>query len=235
MARQFRHLTFALACAAALFGHLHAQAERPSERKLRFTVFAPEVPTGLAYVVSMKPEKFSSLVFFPSARSPAYEHVGAGPLQFVDETTREPVASVAVPPNVKEALLVFFPAPPQPGSTLRYHVYVHDDGETKYGAGGLAVLNFSGLTLNGTIDRQQVDVTEGDQGPFNVGLSAKVQLTTTFHERKLQSYAETITLGQDGRALLILLPPFRKGSIEVQTRVLLDEIVAEKKEEKPKR
>lgn len=235
MAHQFRHLILVVASAAILTVRLGAQAGGTAA-KVHFTVFSPEVLTGVSYVARTKPEpKYMPLVFFPSARSPVYECDGVMPLQFVNTATNEVIGSVTVPPGMREPLLVFFPVAPKSGSSVRYHVYVHDDTTMKLEAGGLAVLNFSGLSLTGTIDRKKVELQEGYEGPFSVGTSAKVQLSTVFHGRKLQSYSDSIALGKDGRALLILLPPFRKGSIEVQTRVLLDEVVTDRKDEKPKR
>jgi hypothetical protein len=55
-----------------------------------------------------------------------------------------------------------------------------------------------------------------------VGAAAAITLRTPFKERNYQAYAETIFPGAIGRTLLLLLPPYRRGSLEVQSRVLLD-------------
>jgi hypothetical protein len=223
-------LIIALALAASLPGALPSQQETPSAAKLRFTVFSPGQIAGLSYAAVAKPAlKISPLIFFPNSRSPVYDYAGPMPLQFMDEKSGEIVASVDVPAEIQEPLLVFFPLQRPSDRGLRFHVYVHDDAKTRHGAGGLAVLNFSGLALSGTLDHTHVEWQDGYYGPYAVGASAAMQLSTLFRARKIQSYAETVALGKNGRALLILLPPFRKGSLEIQSRVLLDEIVPVKK------
>ena len=57
-----------------------------------------------------------------------------------------------------------------------------------------------------------------------VGRTANIVLRTTFKQRSYQSYATTLQLSAKQRALLILFPPFYKGSLEVQSRMLVDEL-----------
>ena len=58
---------------------------------------------------------------------------------------------------------------------------------------------------------------------MKVSRTAKIMLRTTLKGRSFQSYAEDLKLKKDERALLILFPPFYKGSLEVQSRLLIDE------------
>jgi hypothetical protein len=68
-----------------------------------------------------------------------------------------------------------------------------------------------------------VELTSGLNPPLPVGRSAKIVLTTVFKQRTYTSYSATIGLGRNERALVILFPPFNKGSLEVQPRLLVDE------------
>ena len=58
--------------------------------------------------------------------------------------------------------------------------------------------------------------------PLPVGRSASINLRTPFRDRTYQAYTETLLLQESDRALLLLLPPYHRGSLEVQSRVLTD-------------
>ncbi|QYM80119.1 hypothetical protein K0B96_05745 [Horticoccus luteus] len=225
MAFFLRHLALRGSLFLAVAVAAIAQPARPRELEVHFTVFAPTFVSDLAYrIKTERAVKLVPLTFFPTARSPVYAYRGPAPLEIVDEKSGEVVALADVPPNISEPLIILFPLTPAPTKGTRFRVYVHDDAKSKHGPGGLGVLNFSNLSLDGTVDRQAVQFGNGFYGPYNVGAVAKVMLRTRFRGRSLQTYADSIHLGRDGRALLLLLPPFYRGSLEVQTRILLDEV-----------
>ena len=85
------------------------------------------------------------------------------------------------------------------------------------------MLNLSGLSLSGTVNNEKVTLKAGLNPTLTIGRSAKVTLNTTFKNKTYQSYASTVSLGRNERALLILLPPFYPGALEVQSRLLLDQ------------
>ena len=196
-----------------------AQPADAPVRKIAFTVFATEPGEHVAYVPYPGATPVP-LAFFPTARSPHYLHRGPETMHFYDSVTGEPVASVAVPPAIRTALFIFT-ANDAPESE-RYRVQVVDEDMARSPPGTLRILNLSGLQLTGTINRRQVALREGLNGPMRVGASASVLLRTPFRDRSYQAYAETIPLGASGRGLLLLLPPYRRGALEVQSRVLLD-------------
>lgn len=224
MAHPLRHLI----AFATLASSVLAQTPRSADQALRFTVFSSQPIQGLSYaprpgVAAVK------VVFYPTARSPRYEFRGPMPLRLIDAGSGAVVAEVVVPPEIHDALLLVSPiaAPAAGGSksagALKYRVAVLDDGAASHGAGGLAVINFSGLALSGTIDGKTVTLQDGLNPAQAVGRSAKVVLKTTLKGRTYQSYTEDVKLKKNERALLILFPPFYKGSLEVQSRLLLDE------------
>lgn len=226
MAIPLRYLVVRAVLATSLSLALRLQAEPLPALELRFTVFAPSQLTGLAYVAESTPtQKIVPVVFYPTARSPVYVYRGAAPLQFVDLQSKTVVAIAEIPLEMHQPLLIFFPHSPSPGSGLRYEVYVHDDAPTRHTAGGLAILNFSGMEITGKIGRQVVELQRGFSGPYQVGKSVRVSFRIHIDNVAYQAYADTIRMGPDGRALLVLLPPFYKGSYEAQSRVLLDEPV----------
>jgi len=191
---------------------------------VRFSVFSPQPLADLAY----RPAAGAALEkvkFFPTARSPRYEYRGAMPLRFFEEGTQAIMAEASVPAGLREALLLFVPteAGAGPSGKPRFQIAVLDDGAARHAAGGLVIVNLSGLALSGTVNTQAVELKSGLHPPMSVGRSAKIVLTTLFKQRTYTSYSATIGLGRNERALLILFPPFNKGSLEVQPRLLVDE------------
>jgi hypothetical protein len=200
----------------AAFG-LRAQVPAP----VQFTVFSAKPIAGLGYAPrpNASPEK---ITFQPTSRSSRYEYRGAQPLRFVDTASGAVVAEAQIPAGMRDALLLFSPIE-KPVGTLRYQVAVLDDGAARHGAGGLAIINLSGLALSGTVNKESVTLKPGLNPTLNVGTSAKITLTTEFKNRRYQAYTGTASLGRTERALLILFPPFYQGGLEVQSRLLVDQ------------
>jgi hypothetical protein len=146
------------------------------------------------------------------------------PLRFVDASGTV-VAEASIPATLRDALLLFTPTEATAGAAggLRYQIAVLDDGATRHGAGGLAIINLSGLNLSGSVNTERITLKPGLNPTLSVGRTAKVAFTTTAKSKTYQSYTSTVTLGRNERALLILFPPFYKGAFEVQSRLLTDQ------------
>jgi hypothetical protein len=218
---------FLLANVAPSKGHA-AQAPAPVQ-VVRFTAFGVRPLTDVAFVprAQAAPQKVQ---FYPTARSPRYEYRGPAPMRFVDPETQEVVAEVTVPSGIQQAMLLFSPIDPKAAGAgkLRYQVAVLDDSVARHGAGGLAIINLSGLALSGTVNERAVTLQPGLNPTLPVGRAVKLHFTTVFKQKTYQSYAGGATLRSDERALLILFPPFNPGSLEVQSRLLLDRPLAAK-------
>ncbi len=215
-----RVICFALLSLAAvrLTWGQNAPASGPS---VRFTVFSAKPITELTYVsrIGGPPQK---VVFQPTARSARYEYRGPMPIRFVDATEGVAVAEAVIPAGMNNALLLFSPLEKAQGG-IRYQVAVLDDSAARQGPGGLAIINLSGLALEGTVNEHPITLKAGLNPPVAVTRAAIVTLTTVFKNRTYQSYTGNVTLGRNERALMILFPPFRPGALEVQSRVLLDQ------------
>ena len=209
---------FALFC-----GALHAQSPA-SFPPVRFTVFSGQPVKGVTYVprANIPPV---TLAFQPTARSARYEYRGAMPVRFMDSESGKPVAEANIPAGMQNALLLFSPIDPAKAGTsaLRYQVSVLDDGGGRHGPDGLAIINLSGLALSGTVNKQSVTLKSGLNPTLPVGRAATTKFSTMFKQRTHQSYTGNVTLGRNERALLILFPPFYAGSLEVQSRLLVDQ------------
>jgi len=218
MADALRYLIFTLCCGAALPAAVPAPA---SAQSVRFTVFSSQVVSGLTYT-PRSDQLPTSLVLYPTARSPRYEYLGAMPLHFTDATTHSIVAEATVPPAIANALVLLIPIDPAPASGLRYQTYVLDDTIARQSVGSLAIINFSGMELAGSLGGQPLTLTPGLNSAAAIGRSASLVLRTTIKNRTYQVYAGNVELAKNERALLLLLPPFYRGSFEVQSRLLID-------------
>ncbi len=218
MAGRLRYLI----CLFVLGAMTKARAEAPAAgvRHLSFTVFSAQPITGLMYRARMDAAS-SPIDFYPTARSPDYDYQGPASVCFWDGASGRIVAEVTVPLGITSALFLFAASGSVDGGA-RYQVRVLDDGLRSHAAGELRVLNYSGLNLSGTINRKRVMLPDGSALSPQVGRSADILLRAPFKDKSFQAYAETIPVGETGRALLILLPPYRPGALEVQSRLLLD-------------
>jgi hypothetical protein len=192
---------------------------------VRFTVFAAKGPAELGFVPrpGAAPQK---LQFYPTARSPRYEYRGPLPLRILDLNNGQVVAEAAIVPGTSDVLLLLTPlaadATGAAGSKLRYQVAVLDDGAIRHGPGGLVIVNLSGLELSGTVGKEAVTLKPGFNPPLTLAAATKVAFTSSFKGRPYPAYSGTVTLKRNERALLLLFPPFYKGSLEVQSRLLID-------------
>jgi hypothetical protein len=215
-----RRYLIALMLLASVGGSSCALAAPPL-RQFVFTVFSAEPVGRLMYVP--RPEAAPlPLAFYPTARSPRYAYTGPETVQLFDAVTGAVVAEVSVPSAIRSALFIVSAIDRPAATNLRYRVQVLDDGATQHPPGTLRILNLSGLPLSGTINGRPLTLKDGMNAPLRVGASAEVRLRTRFRDRSYQAYAETIALDDSGRALLLLLPPYRQGSLEMQSRVLRD-------------
>ena len=218
MAHALRYLILVLGGA----GWLAAADPAPAgTQALRFTIFSPRAVQGLTFTprVGQAPKP---LVLYPTARSPRYEYVGAMPLRITEAKTNAVVAEATVPREISTALILLVPLEPAPTTGRRYQTYVLDDTAVRQATGTLAIINFSGLELAGSLDGKPLALTAGLNPALPLGRTAALTLRTTVKNRVVQAYAGNIELGKNERALLLLLPPFYGGSPEVQSRLLID-------------
>ncbi|MEY2880823.1 MAG: hypothetical protein RLZZ15_3203 [Verrucomicrobiota bacterium] len=198
---------------------------QPAPSPLRFTVFAAKPLENITFLprAGAKPQP---VVFYPTARSPRYEFRGPWPLRFVDSTSGAVVAELAAPADTRDALLLFTPLQPAPATGPRFQITVVNATAAHHAAGQIAILNLGGATLTGTINGEPLTLPAGLSPPIAVGRSAKLVLRAGSAKRT--AYAGTVELGPKDRALLLLLPPYYKGSSELQARALIDQPSAAK-------
>lgn len=209
-------------------------AQEPSVERpitVRFTCYSVVAPMGPILFSPKDSGRPLPIEFFTSARSKIHDYTGQNPVIFFTETPasvvgeppiRTPLAQAAVPEKVTQPLFIFFPNPAvgTDSGALPFLVYVFDDGPAGLPPRHLALINVSGLEFVGKINGQIMFVKSGLTPPMSVGRSAHVELRTQFGQRFYQSYASSHPMLGTERVLMILLPPLRKGSIEIEVRLL---------------
>ncbi|MEO8866483.1 MAG: hypothetical protein ABI420_15780 [Opitutaceae bacterium] len=191
------------------------------ERQINFTVFAAAPVATLEYQ-PLPAAASVPLVFYPTARSQRYSYAGPEALIFRHALTGAVMAQITVPSDVKEALFILVAQKPSATSRDIFSVHVIDETLFRRAPDSLTILNLSGLPLAGTVNGNACVLSAGLNAAVRVGGVAAVTLRTPFRSRSYQAYAETIPVRNSTGALLVLLPPYRAGSLEVQSRVLLD-------------
>lgn len=196
-------------------------ASAPPERLVRFSVFSASGVENVVYSRSPNTRPVP-LVFYPTARSPEYTFRGDGPIRFQEVNSGTTIAEATIAPDVARALLVFeelrLPSP----AGARYRVRVLDDGGLRHNAGQLSIVNLSGLRLFGTVGTASLQLRSGANEPIPVGRGARILLRVDVNGRAYQAYAGAVELSGTERGLLILLPPYYAGSVEAQSRLLVD-------------
>lgn len=197
-------------------------AAQPAEPPpVRFTVFSLRPVKELAFVARPggAPQQ---VVFYPTARSPRYEFRGPMPVRFVEAGSGAVVAEATIPPAISEALLLFVALDTPTAAGLRFQIAVLDDGGARHGAGGMAIVNLSGLELSGVVGRHAVILKSGLHPALAVSGSTAIALRAAHDARTYPSYSDQLEMEPGERALLLLFPPYYPGSLEVQSRLLVD-------------
>ncbi|MBC7366141.1 MAG: hypothetical protein H7343_04900 [Undibacterium sp.] len=220
MAHAFRYLIIVLALALASAA-LSAAVPRSEPISVRFTVFSAHPIDGLGYRSATGATL--PLKFFPASRSARSAYNGPSPLNFVDAASGAVVAEAEVPAAIREPLLLFTTLPAPDARGLRYQVAVIDDSVTKLPPGHLAVVNLSGLKLTGTMDKTTLTLDAGLNAPVPFAAGASLRLYAMSRGTRVQSFSDTLKTARSARLLILLLPPARKGALEVQSRALSDE------------
>lgn len=215
----------AAVCVVALNATVYAAADGTTSQPapaIRFRVFALRPPAGLAFQPAAG-ASFQPIEFYPTARSPEYVCTGPMPLRFLDAAGNS-VAEVQLPATSSQALLIFVPRRDGNGRRPRFDILAFEDPPTAPSAGRFAVLNLSGLSLHGTFSGRRVAIGPGWQRLPGQG---RLELRTTHAGREYRAYSDHVALPAGERGLLILFPPFYAGSLEVQGRMLRDDVPEE--------
>jgi hypothetical protein len=190
-------------------------------RTITFRVFAAERIPPMEYEPTSLGDR-KPVLFYPTAFSPRYVYKGEGPIRFFRRGVSAPVLELNPPPELNEIVIMWLNTTPGSDAGPLGNVRVLDDAVLHRPLGTASILNVSGLSLRGVWDGKPIAIDEGLSALTSRSSAGTLELRTYFKNRWYPSYRETIEVRQGERALLLLLPPIRRGSLEVQSRWLVD-------------
>jgi len=134
-----------------------------------------------------------------------------------------PLATVPLPPASGRQLIVFQRSR---GSQTdeQYSVFVADDAEANFPAGSIRVLNTTGAEISSALNGNRFQLKQGQiSRPTHVGNSdARITVVARGADRYHLLYRNEFEFDDKGRALLILRPPAREGSLRVGGHLLYE-------------
>lgn len=216
MASTYRSLVVCF-CASIAGVDAAVAVNRPPARMLDFTVFAAEPMPRLAY----RPREDAPrcrVTLYPTARSARLAYAGPKRLEFFDFETGKAIAAVDLPEDIAHPLIVLSAGRAAGGVTAR----LIDDGPSRHGRGEIRLLNLSGLDLAGHAGDRDVTLGNGAEACGRAVRTAVISLMTEFHGRAYRSFHDAMACRENERILVLFLPPYRAGSLEIQSRVLHD-------------
>lgn len=231
--------------ATSLASPLFAALEEDPPIKIQFKVYADTRVQGLHYAsqtnqettsLSATTNTHSYPVTFNSGLSESYAYEGAQTIfffyeepvpvsdEFPDGIQRHLSASAEIPEGWTDVLLLFFPAESISKNMNRYHIYPLDNSESALPLGHLMFFNASGKEMQGVVGSRKIKLNHGPSTAFHLKQKTKIGLAAQTPKGYVQSYMDEIRVDDNQRARLILLPPFFAKSVEVQHRLLYENI-----------
>ena len=214
-----------------------AQVDRPRWLDFEFTVLANERLRDVAYVqlkesARGKPRPTASdfdvipMRVISQGRSDTYHYVGPPPLRFVltsgvAETLAvdRVIATVAEPVSAEQSLFVLIA-----NSEGAYSLLALDDGRSAHAEREIRLLNLSNHRISGSLDGQTFELDESRRAypPESVDRNVHIGIAFERHNRPVVVFDQSVSVGENERILLVLLPPIREGA-DVRTRVVRDQ------------
>lgn len=210
-------------------GALLAQEEEEPIINVDFSVYSLSRLEGIKFVNGDR-DGAIPVSFYSSSRSEAYTYSGPSPIIFFTEepaptadsaeaVRRIKVAEIDIPVPRGEFLFIFFPDDTQDKES--YRIFPLDDSTRAHPYGSIRLFNATPYTLEGVLGSERIRLRPGP-GEFYRMRGNSVSLGLGFqHDGKFhQSFNSPLHLDDDSRGLMMLFPPFVKGSAILQTRFL---------------
>jgi hypothetical protein len=213
------------------------QIAPPADVSVQFTVFGRFRYAGLCYLTCAQAAP-TQVTFFTQNKSANYSYRGPAQIGFFDAAelasvvaSRPPksclpvpraVALVSLPPDIKQALLVFIPLPSGRADGRRFRVFTLDDSQEVFPVGCVAVVNVSGRPFKGQFGHQILDIPVGRSA--NIVLSGPVELRLAFDDsgRWVAAGSHAFFVTPESRVYVVLFPPAVVSGVAPIIRVLVD-------------
>ncbi len=210
---------------------LHLTLSGQEQRLLRFTVYCPDGQPPTDWHCLDERGKPVPLTFRRLERSPPYFTRIVDRLVLYREVALAsasmeltPVKEIFMPDHEHSWLLVLLPHWREDGRK-DWQIFPLEDSERGFPWETLRILNATSVTLAGVVGEENTVIPPGVTRPFSLrSLEGDGRLPLGFAVRLQDgysvAYANRIPFGEDFRSLLILMPPTRRDSIRIRTRLL---------------
>ena len=208
---------------------LSAQIEEDPILRADFTVYSLKRPSDISFINGDR-KSATPVTFYSSSRSEKYTYEGPNPIIFFKETPaptetdtypvqRKKVAEIALPGSGGEFLFIFFPT--EGSEDESYRIYPLDDSTSAFPFGAIRLFNATQFTLEGILGRERIRLEPGPSKAYRVNsYKTTLGLGFRYNDKFHQSFNSPLELETDARGLMMIFPPFVKGSAIVQTRFI---------------
>lgn len=185
--------------------------------------------------IQKSPEVFTPIKLRSRLRSETYEYKGPRELSLfirrqnpqTGEFIYTPVTSVQLPVEAEEALVFLSPPGHARGREWEnnWMIIAIDDGASAFPRGNVRILNATGLHLEGIFDETAISLNFGISRPIPVETSrgwTRVGFAIPVGDKKELVYGNRLQFESDSRSILVLRPPRRRRSIQIDTYLLED-------------
>ncbi len=218
------------------------QGDTQLYRELTFRVYAYKKLRGIYFdtysIKSSHKNKHLTiepipLRFYTVTRSPYYQYLGSDPIIFyryeIDpldsvKKIKKQVGSIAVPPTMKSPLFVFIRNAESGKNYSEFKINVFDDSALNLPNNSMVVYNLSGHLLEGLMGPEKVKLKIGPSLPLSVRNKLPVTLWYKINGKMVPGFNLPLNFERSHRYLLFFFPPALDGAIELQYRLLDEEV-----------
>lgn len=229
--KAYKYISIIIYMLTGMVALSNAQDQEVPIVRADFTVYSLQRLQDLHYL-NGDLKSSTPMTFYSSSRSTEYHYEGPNPLIFFKEipaptpedpnaVSRKKVGQVTLPEAGGKLLMIFFPK--RDSKEEDYSVYPLDDSTAALPYGAIRLFNATPYTLEGVLGKDRINLAPGPGKAYRVN-STKTSLGLGIrHEGKFhQSFNSPLQLLKDSRGLMMIFPPFVKGSAIVQTRFITE-------------
>jgi hypothetical protein len=239
--RHIRYLTL-LSSSLVLFFFASGQDDEQINHNYTFSVYAFKKIQGLYYDTytedSIRQREYLKRVsiplrFYTVSRSPTYNYRGPDPIVFyrweydISEPSKNikiPVGSISLSYIKRNLLFIFLQDAKSQFENPKFKIQTFNDSSSHLKMNKLIVYNLSGRLLEGHIGEESVRIGAGPTSPFSASNSLPVTLWYNINGNAVPGFNLSLTLKRNHRYLLFFFPPSIEGAIELQYRILDEEV-----------
>ena len=229
--------------AISLKATVNPEATEKKTFKVAFRVYG--IPSGDFKNIGFSPDakKFNSVPFKAKQRSTQFEATLSSEnpvlafyrkqttaLEQPDAPVFSKVGSVRLESGMQDVLLIFIPNPAD-DSNQKFLIHKVPDSKNAFPTGSLSILNLTGTEIIGKFHQTNVKLKSGFCSPAGA-LSAEgqtfVQIAVPSPSGYHMVYRHHLRIHPEKRALLILSPPARRGSLRIEGHLLMESPSPEK-------